>query len=116
MHNFKELNIWKKSIELAQEIYSVMADYPNFEKFGLTNQMRRAVVSIPSNIAEGSGRASNKDFRRFLSISLSSAYELETQLIFSEKLGFITDEQCSKLTGDLNEIQKMVYGFRKSLK
>lgn len=115
MHNFKELKIWQKSIDFTKDLYDLLADYPDFEKFGLTNQMRRSVVSIPSNIAEGSGRDSNKEFRRFLAISLSSAYELETQIILSYKLGFITDKRFNEFSKSLQEIQRMIFGFRKSL-
>lgn len=115
MHNFKELKIWQKSIDFTKDLYDLFADYPDFEKFGLTNQMRRSVVSIPSNIAEGSGRDSNKEFRRFLAISLSSAYELETQIILSYKLGFITEKRFNEFSKSLQEIQRMIFGFRKSL-
>ena len=115
MHNFKELKIWQKSIDFTKDLYDLLADYPDFEKFGLTNQMRRSVVSIPSNIAEGSGRDSNKEFRRFLAISLSSAYELETQIILSYKLGFITEKRFNEFSKSLQEIQRMIFGFRKSL-
>ena len=115
MHNFKELKIWKKSIKLTENIYSLLVEYPDFEKYGLTNQMRRSAVSIPSNIAEGSGRESNKDFKRFLAISLSSSYELETQLILSFELGFISEKDFNNVSGELKEIQKMIYGFRKTL-
>ena len=84
MHRFKELEIWKKSRVFCNEIYEVTAQFPDTEKFGLTNQLRRASVSIPSNIAEGASRKSNKDFSRFLEIALGSCYEIETQLLISE--------------------------------
>jgi len=115
MHNFKELKIWQRSIDMAEDIYNLLVDYPDFEKFGLTSQMRRSAVSIPSNIAEGSGRDSNKDFRRFLAISLSSAFELETQLILSNNIGFISESAYKEISAKLQELQKMIYGFRKSL-
>ena len=88
MHRFKELEIWKKSRKFCSEIYIATADFPTDEKFGLTNQLRRASVSIPSNIAEGSSRNSQKDFSRFLEIAIGSAYEIETQLIIASDLGF----------------------------
>ena len=88
MHRFKELEIWKKSRKFCSEIYSATADFPADEKFGLTNQLRRASVSIPSNIAEGSSRNSQKDFSRFLEIAIGSAYEIETQLIIASDLVF----------------------------
>ena len=116
MHNFKELKIWQKAIDLAEDTYKLLADYPEFEKYGLISQMRRSVTSIPSNIAEGSGRGTSRDFRRFLAISLGSAFELETQLILSERFGFISKTSLEEFSVKLHELQKMIYGFRKSLK
>ena len=89
MHRFKDLEIWKKSRVFCTKIYDITSEFPESEKFGLTNQLRRAAVSIPSNIAEGSSRSSNKDFARFLEITLGSAYEIETQLLISLDLEFI---------------------------
>ena len=112
MHNFRELNIWKESMNLVKEIYEVTRQLPESEKFGLVSQINRCVVSIPSNIAEGSGRTSSKDFARFLSISLSSSYELETQLILVKDLfDMNVDESLIKLT----TIQKMIGGFKRSI-
>ena len=88
MHNFKELDVWKKSRILVKDIYLLLANFPDVEKFGIISQMKRAVVSIPSNIAEGSGRSSDKEFVRFLDIALGSAFELETQLYLSFDLSF----------------------------
>ena len=90
-HKFKELQIWKRSRLFCSEIYAITSEFPDSEKFGLTNQLRRASVSIPSNIAEGSSRNSNKDFARFLQISIGSAYEIETQLLISADLNFIAE-------------------------
>lgn len=87
MHQFKELGIWKKSRLFCNEIYAATSDFPSDEKFGLTNQLRRASVSIPSNIEEGSSRNSNKDFSRFLEIAIGSGYEIETQLLIASDLG-----------------------------
>ena len=92
MHNFKELLIWQDSIDIVEDIYRVVGSFPKNEQYGLVSQMNRCSVSIPSNIAEGSGRGSNKDFSRFLSISLSSAFELETQLIIANRIGFINTD------------------------
>jgi len=97
MHRFKDLEIWKKSKLFCSDIYSVTSKFPDSEKFGLTNQLRRASVSIPSNIAEGSSRKSNKDFARFLQITLGSAYEIETQLLIAFDLSFIDKEILDKL-------------------
>jgi len=115
VHNFKELKVWKKSRELVKDIYLEVSHFPNDEKFGLSSQMKRAAVSIPSNIAEGAGRNTKKDFARFLNISLGSAYELETQLILSFDLGIINKEQLDKITNTINEVQKMIHGLLKSL-
>ncbi|MGO4773776.1 four helix bundle protein [Flavobacterium sp. W22_SRS_FK3] len=98
MHQFKELLIWKKSRLFCSKIYNVTASFPNEEKFGITNQLRRDSISISSNIAVGSSRNSNKDFARFLEIAIGSAFELETQLLISSKLGFINEEKTIELT------------------
>lgn len=115
MHQFKELLIWKKSRFFCSEIYSATSNFPTEEKFGLTNQLRRASVSIPSNIAEGSSRHSNKDFSRFLEIAIGSAYEVETQLLIALDLGFITPEKTLKINTLLQEIIKMTSKFRANL-
>lgn len=115
MHQFKQLGIWKKSRLLCSKIYNVTATFPSEEKFGITNQLRRASVSIPSNIAEGSSRNSNKDFARFLEIAIGSAYEVETQLLISSDLGFITEENTIELANLLEEIIKMTSRFRATL-
>lgn len=115
MHNFKELKVWQKSRMLTTEVYNLTRKLPKDEKFGLISQMDRAVVSISSNIAEGSGRGSNRDFRRFLNYSLGSAYELETQMILSYDLGFMSENDFSEISEKITEVQKMIFGFRKSL-
>ncbi|WP_299247375.1 four helix bundle protein [uncultured Lacinutrix sp.] len=97
MHRFKDLEFWKISRLFCSEIYAITSKFPEFEKFGLTNQLRRASVSIPSNIAEGSSRQSNKDFSRFLQITLGSAYEVETQLLIASDLNFITHEELDSI-------------------
>lgn len=115
MHKFKELQIWKRSRLFCSEIYAVTVKFPDSEKFGITNQLRRASVSIPSNIAEGSSRKSNKDFSRFLEITLGSAYEIETQLLIAYDLGFIEETKLHKLTNELEEIIKMISKFKSKL-
>lgn len=112
MHNFKELHIWKRSRQFCAEIYSITSRFPESEKFGITNQLRRASVSIPSNIAEGSSRKSNKDFSRFLEITLGSAYEIETQLLIASDLNFLNKDELDKLLNELGEIIKMVSKFK----
>ncbi|HET8860408.1 four helix bundle protein [Marivirga sp.] len=115
MHNFKNLKIWEKSMEISLLIYKITNGFPNEEKYGLTSQIRRCAVSIPSNIAEGSSRNSNKEFARFLSISIGSSFELETQLMLSKELNFISESDFNSLEINLNEIQKMLNSFIKSL-
>ncbi len=116
MHRFKELEIWKISRALCSSIYLATNDFPQAEKFGITNQMRRASVSIPSNIAEGASRKSNKDFSRFLEIAIGSCYELETQLIISNDLGFLGYEKLQNLQGELNRVTMMTSKFITTLK
>lgn len=116
MHQFKELLIWKKSRFFCTEIYLITSTFPSDEKFGITNQLRRASVSIPSNIAEGSSRNSNKDFARFLEIAIGSAYEIETQLLIASDLGFFKQEILEPLLLQLEEIIKMTSKFRSTLK
>lgn len=115
MHRFKDLEIWKRSRVFCSSIYQVTSNFPESEKFGLTNQLRRAAVSIPSNIAEGSSRKSNKDFARFLQITLGSAFEIETQLLIASDLKFISDEDLESLLNELNSIIKMTSKFNSSL-
>jgi four helix bundle protein len=116
MHRFKDLEIWKFSRKFCSSIYLATANFPDNEKFGITNQMRRASVSIPSNIAEGSSRKSNKDFSRFLEIAMGSCYELETQLLISNDLGFLETEKLNILLDELNRITLMTSKFMSTLK
>ena len=115
MNNYKELKVWQKSIDLVKEVYRLTENYPNNEQFGLTSQIRRAAVSIPSNIAERAGRKSKKEFEHFLSISLGSCFELETQIIINQELNFINSDKCNKADELILEIQKMIRGLQKSL-
>lgn len=116
MHRFKDLEIWKLSIIFCKLIYEITETFPEKEKFGIINQMRRASVSIPSNIAEGASRKSNKDFSRFLEIAIGSCYELETQLLLSNDLGFLTNNKLEELLIDLNKIIQMTSKFLTVLK
>ena len=115
MHNIKELKIWNKAMELTVDIYKATEKFPKEETYGLTSQIRRAAVSIPSNISEGAGRNSNNEFRHFLSIANGSSYELQSQLVISNKLNLLTDETAEILLNKIDEIQKMNYSFQKSL-
>ena len=116
MHNFEKLIFWQKSIELAKQIYFCCQNISSDEKFGLISQMKRSAVSIPSNIAEGSGRNNNKEFNHFLAIALGSAFELQTQLILSKELNLLSEDSVQKIISDLIEIQKMIYSFKHNLK
>ena len=116
MHNFKELKVWQLSRGLVKEIYEVTANFPSSEKYGLISQLRRCAVSIPTNIAEGSGRSTDKDFAQFLNISLGSAYELETLLILSLDVRLINEGQLDDLSLKISEIQKMTHGLIKTLR
>ena len=92
MHNYKQLKVWNKSIDLVVDVYKATVEFPKEEKYGLISQMRRSAVSIPSNIAEGAGRSYDKEFCHFLSNAHGSSYELETQVIVSEKLKLISKD------------------------
>lgn len=116
MNNFRDLNVWKKAVELATRVYEVTENFPKTEQYGLTNQIRRSVVSISSNIAEGAGRKSKKGFKQFLHISTGSCYELETQLTISQNLNFLDGAEYETVKEKLIEIQKMIYSLRKNLK
>jgi len=114
-HNFKELKVWQKSVQLAKLIYQTTSTFPSEEKYGLCAQIQRSAISIASNIAEGSGRGGNKEFQHFLSIANGSAFELETQLILAKEFNFITSETYQELTDLLTEIEKMIHSFHRSL-
>lgn len=116
MHNYKELKIWQKSIELVTEMYKLTRTYPNDEKFNLVSQINRAAVSISSNIAEGAGRNSDREFLQFLAIAHASTYEVETQLIISKNLGYLLDKDLEEMSDKLVELQKMNYVFQQKLK
>lgn len=102
-------------MELTTKVYELTSDFPSDERFNLTSQIRRCAVSIPSNIAEGAGRNTNRDFNQFLGIATASSYELETQLIIAQRLEIITKEQIDNLIPELHSIQKRIYKFKQSL-
>jgi four helix bundle protein len=115
MHKYKELIVWQKARILVKEVYILTASFPNSEKYGITSQIQRAVISIPANIAEGSGRGSNKDFSRFIDIAKASAFELETEIILSYDLSFISEPNFITIMSKIQEIQKMLYSFQHQL-
>lgn len=116
MNNLKELKIWNKAIDLSVEVYKATSGFPSDERFGLTSQSRRAAVSIPSNIAEGAGRNSPKEFNNFLGIANGSSYELQTQLVISNKLGILEDNLLNNLLEQIDVLQKMNYAFQQMLR
>jgi len=115
MKTHKDLKVWAKSIDLVTFIYKETKSFPKSELYGLTSQIRRSAVSVPSNIAEGAARTSKKEFVYFLSISLGSISELETQLIISKNLNFITNDVFDKLENEIISIRKMILGLKKSI-
>ncbi|MDA3836416.1 MAG: four helix bundle protein [Nanoarchaeota archaeon] len=111
MQDFKELYIWKKSVGIAEDIYFITKSFPKEEIYGLISQMRRAVVSISSNIAESSGKRTGKEFRNFLYNATGSLKEVECQVIIAEKLGYLSKEVCCMLEREFNELGMMIRGF-----
>ncbi|MFH1546571.1 MAG: four helix bundle protein [Patescibacteria group bacterium] len=115
MANFRKLLVWQKAMELVMEIYQVTESFSEKEKFGLISQMRRAAVSIPSNISEGCERGTNKDFASFLVFARSSAAELETQVLISHSLKFLEKAKAENLLEKIIEIKKMLFALRKKI-
>ncbi|MGB5462259.1 MAG: four helix bundle protein, partial [Aureibaculum sp.] len=113
MHKVEELKIWQKSIQLAKLVYEAVLSLPSNEKYGLTSQIKRSAISISSNIAEGAGRNSNKEFKQFLSIANGSSYELQTQLILTVELNLISNDKIQSIVKLLIEVQKMNYSLQK---
>lgn len=111
MRDFKKLLIWSKGMDIAQESYKIVNSWPDFEKYSLGNQILRAAISIPSNIAEGNSRLSEKDKRRFILIALGSAYELETQVIISQNLNISDKNSLDQLVIHIREEQKLMSSF-----
>ena len=115
MFGFEKLDVWQKAIEFADLVYSSTRRFPSDERFGLTNQMRRAAVSISSNIAEGSSRNSRKDFARFIEIATGSVFEVVSQSYIGRNQGFLTPEEFSTLYEAAEEQSRMLSGLRRSL-
>jgi four helix bundle protein len=115
MFNFEKLDVWQKAIEFADFIYSETRRFPNEERFGLRNQMRRAAVSISSNIAEGSSRMSQINFARFIEIGTGSVFEVVSQAFIAKKQSFLTEETFHFLYESAEELSRMLSGLRKSL-
>jgi len=115
LKNYKELKVWQKSYQLCLEIYQLTAGFPMDEKFGLTSQIRRCAVSVPSNIAEGYGRKTTADYIKFLYIAYGSNCEMETQIMLSGDLDYIDKPVMKRIIDDINEVERMLKALIKSL-
>ena len=116
MRDFHKLGIWQRSHQLTLDVYRASKAFPKDELFGLTSQIRRAASSIPTNIAAGCGRASNKDYAHFLQIAIGSASEAEYELLLAHDLEYINDEAFNKLTSETIAIRKMIIKYQSELK
>ena len=116
MKSHKDLEVWKRSVTLVTSIYTITKGFPQIEVYGLTNQIRRAAVSIPSNIAEGAARKNTKEFIQFLYIALGGLSELETQIIISHNLNYASENELNLIQSELTEIRKMILGLVNFLK
>ena len=116
MQNYKELQVWRKSHEISLSIYKITQSFPKEEVFGLVSQLRRASVSIPTNIAEGSGRFTQKDFASFLQISLGSSQEVEYLILLSKELNYITEAEFILLDKSIGEIKAMLISLIKKVR
>jgi len=116
MHRFEELKIWKKAMDVTEDCYRATENFPKQEKYGLTSQLRRSAVSIPSNIAEGGGRNTNGEFNQFLGIVNGSSFELLTQLYLSKRLNLLTEEVARPIIDEVLEVTKMTYSLQRTLK
>ena len=113
---FRDLLIWQKAMALVTNCYTISANFPKEEQFGLTSQLRRCSISIPSNISEGFGRGTKKDYYRFLTISLGSLFEFQTQIEIAHNLNYITLENFNKLYEDSRELERILTSFMKKVK
>ncbi|WP_348799642.1 four helix bundle protein [Flavobacterium adhaerens] len=115
MHQFEKLKIWQKAIDIAVHVYEISSILPNDEKFNLIHQIKKCAVSIPSNIAEGSGRNSDKEFMHFLGIANGSTFELITQLILAKRLKLVSEDLIQPTINQLVEVSNMNFSFQRSL-
>ncbi len=113
MSNYKELQVWQRSVDFVVEIYSLVKTFPAEEKYALGDQMRRSAISVPSNIAEGHARASKKEFAHFLSIASGSLAELETQLILCQRLDYCSEKIVDVLLSEIDTLERMLVTLRK---
>lgn len=115
MKNFEDLKLWQRSMDLVKEIYKVSSLFPKEEMYSLTSQMRRAAVSVPSNIAEGNTGRSIKEYSHFLTITYGSLAELKTQILIAQRLCYIADQECKNVLQLINEVTKILHGVRRFL-
>ena len=115
VHNFKKLQLWHLAMDIVEDIYSITGEFPKEEIFGLTTQIRKSAISIPSNIAEGSGRGTNKQFVQFLNIAQGSAYELETQLYIASGREYFDKNRLEQVVLKITEVQRMIHGLQRKL-
>lgn len=113
--SFKDLKIWQKGIEIVKEVYELTKFFPKEELYGLTSQIRRSAISVPANVAEGFKRYHNKEYKQFLHIALGSVAELETELIITKELDFISESQLASLSEKIDHISKMISSLLKKL-
>lgn len=115
MHNFKELKIWQRSMDLAEEIFKATLAFPKEEKYELVSQLRGCAVSVPSNIAEGAGRATNTQFKRFLEYSMGSCNEIQTQVELAKRFHYLDELNAGRLIDEALQVYKMILKFYNSL-
>ena len=115
MHNFKKLDTWKLAMRIAKATYELVKEFPNNEVYGISSQIKRSAISIPSNIAEGAGRNNKGEFKHFLGIAAGSSYELETQLLLSQEFGYGSQDQFKSIFSEIEILQKKIYNLIKSL-
>ena len=114
MHNYKELDVWKRSLNLAMSVYKFSQTFNSFDRYVFSSQLSRCAISIPSNIAEGAGKESDKEFCKYLSISVGSSFELETQLLIIKETHPNKKEEINLLLSEISIIQRMLYQLRKT--
>ena len=115
VQSYEDLRVWQEGITLCELVYRATHAFPDDERFGLTSQLRRAVVSVPSNVAEGWGRGSRQDYVRFLKIARGSLYEVRTQVVVSERVGFLSSDAAAPLLRHIDHLRKMLHGLIRSL-
>ena len=113
--SYRDLEVWKKAMEVSKEIYQITGKFPGDERFGLVNQIRRAAVSVPSNLAEGHARGTASEFCRFISIAMGSVAELETQILLSGELGYCRPNEYDALLSELDQVGKMLRGLSNAI-